>query len=283
MAVFNLYEVAPDLQPIKIVDIGAAWSERHKPPSYAGLLEDGRVELIGFEPDLESCADLVRRFGPPHRFLPLFIGGGGPAKFYRAALSDCSSLYRPNAPLLGMFNHLPDLMSEQGVMDVDTVRLDDIEQIGDIDFLKLDVQGAELDVLKGGERALAAAVAVQTEVEFVELYENQPLFAEVDRHLRAHGFWFHSFIDMGSMSFKPIQVGSPDHGLNQRLWSDAIYVRHPLRFAALATDKLRKLAVILHHLYGSYDLALQCLKAADAQDGAGLAPRYYERLSQSQL
>jgi len=35
-------------------------------------------------------------------------------------------------------------------------------------------------------------VLIQTEVEFVELYKGQPMFADVDIFLRASGFQFHT-------------------------------------------------------------------------------------------
>jgi hypothetical protein len=79
---------------------------------------------------------------------------------------------------------------------------------------------------------------------------------------------------------KPIRVGIPDAGLNQRLWADAVYTRAPLGFAALPVDKLRKLAVVLHDIYHSYDLAYLSLAAADRRDGGSLAQRYFNQLAQ---
>ncbi len=51
----------------------------------------------------------------------------------------------------------------------------DLDGLSDIDLIKIDVQGAELDVFRGGGKALANALMVITEVEFVELYTGQPL------------------------------------------------------------------------------------------------------------
>ena len=74
-------------------------------------------------------------------------------------------------------------------VDVDQVRLDGILD-QDIDVLKLDLQGYELDALKGCEKLLPRIKAITTEVEFVPLYEGQPLFADIDIYLRARGFRF---------------------------------------------------------------------------------------------
>jgi FkbM family methyltransferase len=55
-------------------------------------------------------------------------------------------------------------------------------------WLKLDVQGHELAVLKGAEGTLADTFAVQTEVSFVDLYEGQASWIELCEHLVELGF-----------------------------------------------------------------------------------------------
>lgn len=55
-------------------------------------------------------------------------------------------------------------------------------------LLKIDVQGYELEVLKGGSAALAHCRFVYAECSHVPLYEGQALFDEVEGFLREHGF-----------------------------------------------------------------------------------------------
>src|SRR5258708_3863954 len=144
MAAFSLYDLQPDLPRIKVLDVGASANNPAFPPPYAALLAAGRVDVTGFEPQPESCARLNEQYGPPHRFLPLFIGAGGPAKFYQTAFADCASLYKPNTAVLQLFNHMAEVMALVEVSDVATTRLDDVAEIDDVDFLTIDVQGAEL-------------------------------------------------------------------------------------------------------------------------------------------
>ncbi|HEY1763626.1 MAG TPA: FkbM family methyltransferase [Opitutaceae bacterium] len=61
------------------------------------------------------------------------------------------------------------------------------------DLLKLDVQGYELEVLKGGDQALRRARAVLCEVSFRSFYQGQAEFADIVAFLAARGFSLHAF------------------------------------------------------------------------------------------
>jgi hypothetical protein len=190
--------------------------------------------------------------------------------------SRTSSLYEPNTRLLAYFQHLEEPCRVVERREVNTVALDEVEQARDADYLKLDVQGAEADVLRGASRVLAEAVVVHTEVEFVPLYRDQPLFGDIDALLRAHGFLFHTFGGFGTRAFRPLIINQDlNRGLNQYLWSEAVYVKSFLELGRLAPAKLLKLAVILHEIYRSYDLCALALRYCDA----GLAEAYLKKLS----
>lgn len=58
----------------------------------------------------------------------------------------------------------------------------------EIDFAHIDVQGAELEVLKGAERTLRRMKALWIEVANIDLYANQPLKRDIANHLKGRGF-----------------------------------------------------------------------------------------------
>lgn len=66
-------------------------------------------------------------------------------------------------------------------------------QVSYVDFLWLDMQGAELAVLKAAPEVLKNVKAVLTEVEFVEAYDKQPLFFEIKKFMEEQGFVMYAF------------------------------------------------------------------------------------------
>ena len=91
--------------------------------------------------------------------------------------------------------------SEHGLAEVDQIevivrRLDEYRVERELplpDLIKLDVQGFELEVLRGAEQCLTHASAVVLEVSFVEYYENQCLFHDIVTFLAKHGLYLSVF------------------------------------------------------------------------------------------
>jgi protein O-GlcNAc transferase len=281
MAPFPLSAIVAPASPIGVVDVGASFLGQS--PPYQSLLQSGAARLIGFEPDEQARDKLCELYGPPSQFFPYFIGDGRPGTYYQTNWAPTGSLYKPNARLLQAFQNLHEAMTLVAEHPVQTKRLDDVESLGDVDFMKLDAQGAELMVLQGAARVLKDVSVIQVEVEFLELYENQPLFADVDRYLRGQGFAFHTFLGFGTRCFKPMILNNdPNAGMNQFLWSDAVYVHDWLNLAALSTDKIVKYATLLHDVVGSPDLCLSLLVHLDSRAGTSHGKSYTERMAAPQ-
>ncbi|MEJ0071047.1 MAG: FkbM family methyltransferase [Pseudomonadota bacterium] len=130
-----------------------------------------------------------------------------------------------------------------GIHDVQTRRLDDMLVEGLPDFIKIDVQGAELDILRHGRRVLSTATVIEVEAEFVALYKNQPLFGDLQAFLRDEGFVLHKLIDVVGHSLAPPDAAYP---VNQLLWADAIFVRDFARLERYEDDELLRAALVLN-------------------------------------
>jgi hypothetical protein len=99
--------------------------------------------------------------------------------------------------------------------------LDDIGRQIDLPenlFVKIDVQGYEGPVLRGGQDTLRRAAVVLIETAFVPLYREQLLFADLLGRLEALGFTFH-----GNMA----QYDDPRSG--RPLFADSFFIN--ARFA----------------------------------------------------
>jgi FkbM family methyltransferase len=65
---------------------------------------------------------------------------------------------------------------------------DDVVRHAEWPYLKLDVQGFELEALRGAERSLAKLAGVEAELSLVPLYKGAPTYRDVIDHLEAAGF-----------------------------------------------------------------------------------------------
>ncbi len=274
-------------RPLTVVDVGCRWGPA------AAWLELPGVRVIGFDPDEDECRRLEDQTGnrAAARFVPIALGSqAGPARLHLTAEPACSSLYPPD---VGLIETRPALVvvTPAGETDVELQTLDawtEREGVDRVDFVKLDTQGSELDILRGAERILQTVRAIEVEVEFNPIYEGQPLFGDVDRHLRTRGFVLWRLADLAHYSLPggvsdfpttethyydvhhPVTVAGAG---GQLYWANAFYVRKEIAFppddipweAALAD-------AVLTGALGFWDLAhLAAARASGAP--AGVAAR----------
>jgi FkbM family methyltransferase len=105
-----------------------------------------------------------------------------------------------------------------GTETVQVGTLDEIwdEVVGDArrPFLKLDVQGYELEALRGATRSLPRLHGIQAELSLVPLYERGPLWMEVIEFMREHGF-----------RVAGLEAGYSDPETGEMLQADGIFIR----------------------------------------------------------
>lgn len=270
----SIANIVPANTVLTIADIGASQTGDEK-PIYEGLIASGKARLIAFEPD-GAALDLLRlKYPPPHICLPMFVGDGKPATFFETNWGPTGSLFEPNTSLLAKFHNLAELTTVVRQSRVDTVSLDQVREIDDLDFIKIDAQGAEHLIFSNAPRIMSQVTLVHAEVCLVEMYRGAPLFAEIDQLLRAMGFQWHTRVGCGYRPFLPLMnADEPDFAFKQELWADVVYVRNWMSFDGLAHNKLIKLGVLLHDLYHSYDLAYLAMASADRQSGTNYADNY---------
>jgi FkbM family methyltransferase len=264
-----------EIPHIEIMDIGAMaeGAERYHP-----LVDHGLASVTGFEPNPAEFARLSGRPGP-YAYHPVCLGDGGPATLHVTHYPGCSSLLRPDATVIDAFSGICASLpggnfAVEKIVQVETVRLDDVEGCARPDLIKIDVQGAELLVLENGPSAVSAALVIECEAEFVPLYEDQPLFGDVHAFLRTHGFELHKLVDVSGRCYRPLTLENPFTAISQLLWADAVFVRSPFDLARYADGDLLKAAAILNDVYRSYDLVHRLLAEHDRRAGGSAAAAY---------
>lgn len=276
---FSIFDVLSEVPEVVVVDVGAMWLGEEHLPYKPLLVPKARTRVVGFEPLPEECAKLNGLKLPNHTFLPYFIGDGSDRTFHITSAPMTSSLYEPNIPLLRRFQQLEELTTTKAKEKVSTRRLDDLDAVGRCDFLKIDVQGAELDVLKGSTRVLSGASVVFCEVEFVRMYRDQPLFADVDAFMRSQGWTLHQIRPPSSRMLKPLMANkNPTSPGSQIIWSDAIFIPDFMKFDEMDPDRLLRIAVILHELYKSVDMVSYALLRRAERVNDGLWEAYMTKL-----
>ena len=245
-------------RPTAIVDVGANPIDGE--PPYKALLAAGLCRIVGFEPQAGALARLNQSKGPHELYLPYALADGTERTLHVCELEGMTSLLVPDPSHLALFNLFPIWGNVKERLPVATRKLDDIAEIARMDFLKMDVQGAEREILAHGRTKLKDTVVIQTEVSFVPLYRNQPSFGEMDLALRELGFLPHCVTGTKIWPLSPMVVGNaPNRGIRQLLETDMVYVRDFSRPDNMTVEQWKHLALIAHHCYGSYDLALKAI------------------------
>ena len=215
---------------------------------------DQFITRYGFDPNADECNRLnaeAKSKGFDHRYFPCFLAQKVEKgrKFYCTNDFGANSLYEPDEELVGRWRsmHLGKLIPTLGttgtknVIEVDTLNLDTWARdynIHDVDFIKLDVQAAELEVLEGGKDLIGSTLGMNVEVWFSKVYKKQPLFADIDVFLRNRGFSFYSFYIyttsqyVGRMAspvaFPNLTTYEDQKRAGQLVTADSLFLRDPL-------------------------------------------------------
>lgn len=231
-----------------------------------------KLSYFGFDPDKEECARLntaVTQKNVPWEeiYFPLALGRNNEKRvFYNTDKPQCSSLIEPNPDSLDGFS-VADYLRIKETSKIHTNTLKQWAHTNNIpsaDFIKIDVQGAELEILQGGENFIDSVSGLDVEVEFLEVYKKQPLFGDVDAWIRSKGF---ILFDISKIFGKRLTVSEELDSNGQLVWGDALYFKDVNHIFSKSRDEgycfeaLLKLVAIAD-LYGVPDYSLYVLKKA---------------------
>ncbi len=117
-------------------------------------------------------------------------------KFYNTRKPECSSFFKPN------FDHLKKFLDKERFEIIsedifDAKSLDsEIVNFAPPNFIKIDTEGSELEILKGSSKTLSNVFGLEVECSFNQLRVDQPLFEEIKIYLEKLDFIFIDFVSM---------------------------------------------------------------------------------------
>ena len=266
----NIYKplgvaVIADKYPLSYFDIGSRGgfqSDLH-PLAFA-------VDVVGFEPDPVEFERLQSRPSAPWKsttYLPHGVGGQtGQQTLYIPIDPMSASLLKHNVEIGKKFDKRQFFEIDR-TEQIQTLSLEDAldkTDFGSIDFMKIDIEGAELSVFESSPEVMNEVLAVKTEVSFIHLRNDQPLAGDVDGFFRQAGFEFMDIIEPAhwrrhGYSIHPYySAETPPYSKAQIMHADHLYFRDP---ESLGDDisKLLKLSLISMAL-GYFDHALMILE-----------------------
>ena len=281
MSIKNLLQLLKPVRLTEIVDIGANPIDG-EPPYRPMMAAKHLCRVTGFEPQQDALNALLTKKGQNERYLPYAIGNGSEQTLNICQVSGMTSLLTPDKNMLQTFGIFAEFGRVIEQIPISTRTLDSIDEIVHLDYLKIDIQGGEMDVFKHGRQKLAKTVAIQTEISFMPLYENQPTFAEIDAELRSQGFVPHCFAAMKNWIISPLVINNnPTIPLNQLMEADMVYVRDFTKPDSMSNEQLKHLALISHICYQSFDLTMRCVQLLEQRGvlAKGAVERYPQMIS----
>lgn len=227
--------------PFVILDVGAGGGNTLGFKQIASLCHVHAVEpRTGHDTALPN----VGGFGDFITHRTALSDKSGPQTLYVTDIPEASSLLRPNSKNIKRWraDDIGFRVVEERVVDCETLEtFSKRTSIDRCDFLKLDTQGTELNILLSGASLVSKTSIILMELEFVHLYQDQYLFDDVVRELSKLGFRYVNFTH-------GVNMWCLDWGTSpqKRIWCDTLFLRD--KPGTMEREEVLRAAMILCEL-----------------------------------
>ena len=233
---------------LSLIDIGASGGIH---PRW-GESSQQSLRVMLFEPEDEARKELQANLGGNVTVRGVGLSSSaGTLPLYVAEKRMCSSVHPRNVEFVNRFPeaHRFDITH---TTQIELSTLDDECKAADfdpVDFLKLDAEGHELDILKGASHTLEQLIGLESEVLFSPLYLEATTFAELTTFLTAHGL---VLFDLQRYFWKRTGCDRlPSRG--QLVIGNALYLQSPEQILARSDLDERRLKAAIR-VYGTYGI-----------------------------
>ena len=223
-------------------------------------IKDDRLHVVAFEPDTEGAREL--RGQPNFDVVEAALWSGrGAVDIHLAKIPGASSVYPPNWTLLERF--LPQHAEPRTTIKVTSIPCDTIDaSLGKLarraDFLKIDTQGSEFEILSGATKALDKSIfGVVAESWTVEVHKGQRMTGEILSFMAQRGFCLFD-INIGAAWHRRGADRLKRLNKRQIVGLDLLFFRDPSSAPERFADVVNAAkAAAIAEMYGFPDLALE--------------------------
>jgi len=226
---------------LKIFDIGGAGGIQTRWKLYEKL-----VDVTFFEPDKRSSNQLKKQ--GIKVIEKAFWSKKINKKLFLTRKFHISSFFKPNRKFLDQFSDSQryDIV---GTKEMDLSKMDDhINVKNQPHFIKLDVQGAELEILKGSKNTLKNVLAIEIELNFKEIYEKMPLSFAIDNFLTKHDFIFNDYLTFFRWEKLPHKAFDEVLRMGELVHSDALYIKSQEDIFNLANNSKSRMDIFENYI-----------------------------------
>ena len=256
--------------PIYICDIGA--SPIDKTDFIDDLYNNSNSKIIGFEPNTEEYKKL-EKINPKKNYYNYAIGDGSEKILNICRGAGMTSFLEPNINYLKNFSWFDTNSEIIKKEKVKTEKLDSLKE--KIDFLKIDVQGYESEIIKYGENKIKNSLVVQIETSPIPLYKNEKTFSEVIGSIEKLGFSLHMFNKVNTKPFKPMKLNNNVFiGINHLFQLDCVMIRNLDDICKFNKEDLIKMILIMFYSFKSYDLVDYLINIMDKKFNTNYIEKY---------
>lgn len=239
-------------QIFQVIDIGAAGLSIGEINNFSKS-----IDYICFDSNDEEIKKIKKSYKFKNfynfRAYPYFIGKDNNIEIFNIySSSGYSSKFKIDDYYKKTF--LKDIKLEKS-FEIKSISLDSfiISEKLNPDLIKIDTQGSELEILQNAEFSLNKCLMIETEVEIIPIYKNQPLFHDVTAFLYSKGF---HLVYLNRVFMQKRFAKKPCRG--QITFCDASYVLNIENVLNLSIDKQIKYILFLIN-YGLIDSAIELL------------------------
>jgi len=252
---------------ITVIDAGARYGLH---PTWAELR--GSVNFHLFEMDAIEADRLGKKYENDKRIKihPIALFSENKTLKYQAREHEAlNSLYSANEKILGNNDYKKHEFSVTKETEVEARTIDSLFEDSEVHFMKLDVEGAEVEVLEGAKRKLDSSIlGVRSEVLFAPVYDGAPLFGDIHQFLLSQGMELLNF-DYTGAGNKYGRFSLPNK-FGKLISTDAVWVITSDRLFSEKGTELEKNVIrltIFMMLNGATDLAVELLERAITREG----------------